>query len=294
MSKSAKSSKSQAPAKVAAPAPVEFNKLIRTTALRIGLPVLAVWIVAILIGHPYGLIGAGVLTLVALGIVGWAYWYMRKSRAVANILQSADITTAEGRKDAMSKLEDKADKGDAAALFAKSQLLMHEDPRKALEVLEQINLDKVMAPIADEARGQRAMIHLLLGEVDRARTLVDAIDLSRHDQIKSRAALAAVVAEAWARSGQGKRAGETLDLFDPENSELTEIKPQLYRARAFATAALSDVKRMRHALRKLRAINPQLLGGFVQKKVHPLLEREARQMLMQTGAVPKKMVRRRM
>ncbi|PIE05870.1 MAG: hypothetical protein CSA75_02485, partial [Sorangium cellulosum] len=226
-------------------------------------------------------------------IVGWAYHYMRKSRAVANILQKANVETAEGRKEAMSQLEGKADKGDTAALFAKSQLLMHEDPRKALEVLEQINLDRVMAPIADEARGQRAMIHLLLGEVDRARALADAIDLSRHDQIKSRAALAAVVAESWARSGQGKRAGETLDLFDPENSELNDIKPQLYRSRAFAAASQSDVKRMKHALRRLRGINPQLLGGFVQKKVHPLLEREARQMLMQSGAVPKKMIRRR-
>jgi len=288
-----KSAKSNSPAKIGAPAPDEFKRLMRTTATRVGLPILAVWVVAILIGHPYVLIGAGVLTLAALGIVGWAYWYLRKGRAVANILQSADMTTAEGRKEAMGKLEGKADKGDTAALFAKAQLLMHEDPRKALEVLEQINLDKVMAPIADEARGQRAMIHLLMGEVDRARTLVDAIDLSRHDQIKSRAALAAVVAEAWARSGQGKRAGETLDLFDPENGEIEEVKPQLYRSRAFAAAAQSDVKRMRHALRRLKAINPQLLGGFVQKKIHPLLEREARQMLVQTGAVPKKMVRRR-
>lgn len=289
----AKPKKSQPAAKIATPAPDEFKKMIRTTATRIGIPVLVMWVVAILIGHPYVLIGAGVLTLVAGGIVGWAYYYLRKSRAVAGILQTADVATAEGRKEAMGKLEEKAGKGDTAALFAKAQLLMHEDPRKALEVLEQINLDKVMAPIADEARGQRAMIHLLMGEVDRARTLVDAIDLSRHDQLKSRAGLAAVVAEGWARSGQGKRASETLDLFDPENGELTEIKPQLYRARAFAAAAQSDTKRMKHALRKLRAINPQLLGGFVQKKVHPLLEREARQMLMQSGAVPKKVVRRR-
>ncbi len=279
--------------KISAPAPAEFNKLIRTTATRVGIPILVVWFIAILVGHPYVLIGAGIITLIALGIVGWAYHYMRKSRAVASILQKANVETAEGRKEAMSQLEGKADKGDTAALFAKSQLLMHEDPRKALEVLEQINLDRVMAPIADEARGQRAMIHLLLGEVDRARALADAIDLSRHDQIKSRAALAAVVAESWARSGQGKRAGETLDLFDPENSELNDIKPQLYRSRAFVAASQSDVKRMKHALRRLRGINPQLLGGFVQKKVHPLLEREARQMLMQSGAVPKKMIRRR-
>ena len=273
-------------------APDDMKKIMRTTGTRVGLFILAIWIVAILIGHPYVLIGAGVLTLLALGAVAWAYQYVRKGRAVANILHSADMSTSKGRRDAMGKLADKANKGDTAALFAKAQLLMHEDPRKALDELEKINLSKVMAPIADEARGQRAMIHLLLGEVDNARALVDAIDLSRHEQIKPRAALAAVVAEAWARTGQSKRACETLDLFDPENHELEEIKPQLYRSRAFATAAQNDVKRMRHALRRLKAINPQLLGGFVQKKIHPLLEREARQMLMQSGAVPKKMVRR--
>jgi hypothetical protein len=135
------------------------------------------------------------------------------------------------------------------------------------------------------------MIHLLLGEVDRARTLVDAIELSRHDNIKSRANLGSVIAETWARTGQAKRACDTLDLFDPEVDDLEELRPQLYRARAFAAAATNDGKRMKLALRKLKAINPQLLGGFVQKKVHPVLEREARQMLMSSGAVPKKMVR---
>ncbi|MCU0694162.1 MAG: hypothetical protein MUF54_22445, partial [Polyangiaceae bacterium] len=166
--------------KLPVPAPDEFKKLVKSTATRIGIPIGVVWIVAILIGHPYFLIGAGVLTLVAIGIVGWAYRYMSKSRAVANILRGADMTTNEGRKAALERLETGAGKGDVASLFAKAQLVMHEDPRKALEVLEQINLDKTLPPIADETRGQRAMIHLLLGEVDRARTLVDGINLSRH------------------------------------------------------------------------------------------------------------------
>lgn len=271
-----------------------MKQLIRTTGVRVGIPVLILWVVALLIGHPYVLIGAGVLTLIAIGLVSWAYWYLRKTRAVAGILQGADMTSSAGRKQALEQLEDKAGKGDSAALFAKAQVLMHEDPKRALEVLEQINLSKVMPAVADEARGQRAMIHLMLGEVDRARPLVDAIDLSRHEQIQSRAALAAVVAEAWARTSQAKRAAETLDLYNPEQEQFKDLRPQLYRARAFACAALSDTKRMRFALRKLAQINPQLLGGFTQKKVHPLLERQARQMLMQSGAVPKKMIRRRM
>jgi hypothetical protein len=273
------------------PDAADINKLMKSAGLRIGIPVLIVWVIAILIGHPVGLILAGVITVAAAGLVGWAYYYMNKSKKVAGILRSADTSTAAGRKEALEQLESGAGKGDAAALFAKAQILMHEDPRKALEVLEQINLDKTLAPVADEARGQRAMIHLLLGEVDRARTLVDAIELSRHDNIKSRANLGSVIAETWARTGQAKRACDTLDLFDPEVDDLEELRPQLYRARAFAAAATNDGKRMKLALRKLKAINPQLLGGFVQKKVHPVLEREARQMLMSSGAVPKKMVR---
>jgi hypothetical protein len=42
-------------------------------------------------------------------------------------------------------------------------------------------------------------------------------------------------------------------------------------------------------------INPQLLGMFVQaKKVHPLLQQEAKQLLMRSGAVQRKMVRQKM
>jgi len=51
-------------------------------------------------------------------------------------------------------------------------------------------LSKAMANVADEARGQRAMIHLMLDEVPPARDLVDGIQLSRHQDAKSRFAQA--------------------------------------------------------------------------------------------------------
>ena len=42
-------------------------------------------------------------------------------------------------------------------------------------------------------------------------------------------------------------------------------------------------------------LSPQLLGMFVgAKKVHPMLQQEAKQILMRSGAVPKKMVRQKM
>jgi hypothetical protein len=69
----------------------------------------------------------------------------------------------------------------------------------------------------------------------------------------------------------------------------------MWRARAFAYAATNDMKGAGRALRKLADMNPHLLGMFVgQKKIHPLLEREAKQIVMKLGVVPRKMVRQRM
>jgi hypothetical protein len=134
------------------------------------------------------------------------------------------------------------------------------------------------------------MIHLMLGEVSAARHLVDGIDLSRHQEPRSRAMLAAVCCEAWARSGNGAKAVETLGLFDPEESTLEQVRPQLYRASAFAYANTNDIKNMRRVLRKLVEIDVRILGGFLTKRTHPLLQKEAKKLLEQSGQVPRKMM----
>ena len=55
------------------------------------------------------------------------------------------------------------------------------------------------------------------------------------------------------------------------------------------------MKAAARALKKLAEINPQLLGMFVAaKKVHPMLQQEAKQQLMRSGAVPRKMVRQKL
>ena len=276
-----------------APQPIDpMANPLKGIGLRVGLPILGLWVVAILIGRDWALIGMGVITVVAAGVVLWVLRFVSKTRQVANIIKGAD--TPEARKEALSQLETNFKKGDTAAIFAKAQLQMHEDRRLALTTLEQIDLGKVMAPVADEARANRAMIHLLLGEPDRARQLVDGIDLGRHQQPKMRATLVAVIGESWARTGQGKKALDSLSVFNPEDAEFGELKPQLYRSLAFAHAAVNDTKGIRQDLRKLMAINPQLLFGFLEKKIHPLLEREAKEMLKRSGVVPKKMVMRRM
>ena len=268
---------------------------LRALLTRLGLILLGVWIllgsIASFVSSPWSqiLIGlAVVLTGAAVAVVVWTLRQAKSARGVASIL--SNVSTDEDRKVALEKLSTNFKKGDTAAIFARAQLELQEDPKKALATLETIDLNKVMAPVADEARGQRAMIHLTQGEVGPARQLADNIDLSRHQDARTRAMLASVVAEAWARSGDAKKATDTLALFDADDPTYEQIKPQLYRAQAFAAAQNADLNTMRRALRKLLAVDVRLLGGFMMKKTHPLLQKEAKKILEQSGQVPKKMM----
>jgi hypothetical protein len=263
---------------------------------RLAIPVVAGWVICglfaavvysptwkiVLIAIP------SVVTLLAAGLVVFALRQAKKASGVANILRN--VQTDADRKTAIEQLESASKKNDPAAVFAKAQLEMQEDPRKALATLERIDLTKVMAPVADEARGQRGMIHLMLGEVSEAKTLVSSIDLKRHQEPRTRALLAAVSAEAWARSGEGKKATETLDLFDPDDATFAELRPQLWRARAFAAVQTNDINTMKRALKKLLAQDARLLGGFMMKRTHPLLQKEAKKLLEQSGQMQRKMV----
>ena len=281
--------------KVSAPDPFSPQN-IKQLALRLGLPLLAVWVIG---GCIAGVtqsktafwIALGIPAVITLGIAGLVVWVVgqaRKAKSVAGLLQN--VETAEDRKAALEKLDAGFKKNDPAAVFAKAQLILQEgDTKKALETLEQIDLARVMAPVADEARAQRAMIHLLIGEVTPARDLVDAIDLSRQQDPKARAMMGSVVAEAWARTGQAKKAADTIALFNPEDSDFEQVATQIHRARAFVYAATGDVKAMKRALKKLLDQDARLLGSFLGKRTHPLLQKEAKQMLQASGQVPRKM-----
>jgi hypothetical protein len=277
------------------PDPLGSGQL-RSLLMRLGLILAGVWI---LFGSIAGFVSSStwstvliaipaLLTVAAIVILVWTLRQAKTARGVASIL--SNVETDEDRKAALEKLSTDFKKGDTAAVFAKAQLELQDDPKKALATLEAIDLNKVMAPVADEARGQRAMIHLTQGEVGPARQLVDNIDLSRHQDARTRAMLASVKAEALARSGDAKKAGEMLSLFDPEEAALDQLRPQLYRAMAYAAAHESDLSTMRRALRKLISIDVRLLGGFMMKKTHPLLQKEAKKLLEQSGQVPKKMI----
>jgi hypothetical protein len=269
---------------------------IRALLGRLAIPVLAGWVLcgsiaafvhsktwkAILLGIP------AVITVLAVGLVIFALRQAKRAQGVASIL--GKVETEEDRKAAIAELEAGSNKKDPAAIFAKAQLELQTDPKQALATLERIDLGKVMGPVADEARGQRALIHLMLGDVSEARTLVSNIDLKRHQEARTRAMLASVSAEAWARGGEAKKALETLGLFDPEDSVYEQLRPQLYRAYAYAYAHTNDLTGMKRMLKKLVAIDPRLLGGFLTKRTHPMMQKEAKKLLEQSGAVPRKMM----
>jgi hypothetical protein len=272
--------------------PVDFKKLY----LRVGGVLALVWVGAIVLVHwsIIPVIVAGVLTVAGAGAAVWLVRYVNKSRELGALLRSGG-DSEEGRKEALRKLETDYKKGDVQATIARAQLEMQEDPRKALATLETVDLAKQLGPVADQVRCTRATIHLQLGELQEARALVDKMELGKQQDVKTRAMFAAVAGEAWGRTGQGKKGLELLEVFNPEDPELGEMRVQMWRARAFAAAGSGDMKTAGRALRKLAEMSPQLLGMFVgAKKVHPMLQQEAKQILMRSGAVPRKMVRQKM
>ncbi len=270
---------------------------LKSMGIRLGIPLVVLWVGAFILNGWIPKAVVGVLTLALGGLALWAVRFARRSRAVAQIVGGAD--TPEARKEALARLETDFKKDDTAAIFARAQLQMQEDPREALKTLEQVDLKKVMAPVADEARIQRAMIHLLLGETEDARNLVDNVDISRHKEAKTRATMAAIIGEAWARSGQAKKAVELLETFDPEDADYVDLRPQLLRSRAFAYAWASNTKQMKQTVRRLSQLNVQYLSGFITRKkhpmgvpprgVHPMLEKEAFDIVSKSGAIPRQM-----
>ncbi|MCL2451091.1 MAG: hypothetical protein FWD17_19265 [Polyangiaceae bacterium] len=269
---------------------------LRKAYLRVGLILAAVWVVSLLALRwtVIPVMVAGGLTVFAVGAAIWVVRWVNRSRELGALLRSATETEA-GRKEALRKLETGYKRGDVQATIARAQLEMQDDPRRALATLEGIDLTKQLTPMADQVRCLRATIHLQLGELQESRVLVDQMEFGKQQDVKTRAMFAAVAGEAWGRTGQAKKAVELLDVFNPDDPEYAEMRVQMWRARAFASAGAGDLKAASRALKKLADLSPQLLGMFVgAKKIHPILQQEAKQIFMRSGAVPRKMIRQKM
>ncbi len=268
----------------------------KKTLKRVGLIVAAAWVIAAMVQSAvktwWPTAVAGTLTVLVAGALIYFMRLLKNQQAIGALLSQAN--SSEGRKDALKRLETEFKKDDVQAVIARSQIEMQEDPKKAISTLETIDLSKQMQPVADQVRTMRAMMHLTQGEAKEARMLVDQVEMSKQQDLRARAMFAAVAAEAWGRTGQAKKGVDVLELFNPDDPELAEFQIQLYRARAFAFAGANDMKSATRAMKKLAEMNPQLLGMFVMgKKVHPLLQREAQQIVARSGGVPRKVVYKR-
>lgn len=282
-----------------ADAMAQARRQVRTLAKVAGGVVVVAWLLAL--GFWSGLestiplfVAAGVTVAVGVG----AFFVRRnlgRSEELGALLGDADLEPEE-RARRIDKLAARVEKGEHAAILAKAQLEMHADPRAALSTLEAADLSKGQKLVLNQIRGMRAMLHLSFGEVKAAREVVESIDLDKTPDLPTRANLAGVIAEAWARSGNPIEADELLAKYDPESKSFRDVRVQIYRARAFIAAHRNDMGRMKRALKDLEDVSVQLLAAFVGgKRVHPLLQKEARRRLERSGAVPRpkiQMVRR--
>ena len=260
---------------------------IRTLAKIVGIALIVIWLIALGfwsgLNSPVPLIIAGVLTLAAAIGAFFVQRNMAKSAALGDLIGDPNMSPEE-RAARIATIQEKVDKGDVSAILTKAQIEMQQDARMALATLESANLEKAPKLVANQVRGMRAMIHLNHGEVQAARKLADDIPLEKTPDPKARANLAGIVAEAWARSGNPIEAGELMEKYDPNAADMSDVKVQLWRARAFSSAHRNDLGGMRKAMKQLQEVSPQLLAVFVgQKRVHPLLAKEARKRLEKAG-----------
>lgn len=235
-----------------------------TVALIIG----ALWLIAAAAETLWVTIVIGVLTLAILGGLAWVYRWAKKQQSkqleMMQMLQAAQASP-EARREVLDKLQ--AEPGanqDAMTKLARAQLEAQEDPDKAIATLESLDLSQIPAQAADEVRGLRVQLYLARNRVKDARAVADEIKAGAGTNAQSKAMLAAVVAEAFARTGKHEEALALLEGIQFGDPELGQIRYLLVFARIFANFASGKKERVRKDMLALAQENPQLLGRFVQ------------------------------
>ena len=253
------------------------------------------WLTALMtvpaIGY-WGVGAVGVLTLVALGFAVYIFRITRKQREILDIMKSA--TGEEGRRAALEKLAGEGSK-DALKAIAHAQLLAQEDPHKALEVLEAIDIAKAPTVVQDEVRSQRAMMYLFMNRPQDARPMVDEMKLERQPEPRAKAKYAAVIAECFARTGKPEEAKKLLDTYKADDAAwAAEVGMLLYRAQVYTYMETKNRGLAKRALDALVQIDANMLAPFVQKGVKPETQKLAMQALADAGLAPRQQVKMRM
>ncbi len=252
------------------------------------------WFTALMMMPAVGYWGLGVvgaLTLAAIGLGIYVLRITRKQREIIDIMKSA--SGEEGRKAALERLA--ADGGkDAMKAIAQAQLLAQDDPDKALAVLEAIDIAKAPSMVQDEIRAQRAMMYLFMNRPKDARPLVDDMKLERQAEPRAKAKYAALMAECFARTGKETEAKKLVDEFKADDSRwVSEVGPLLYRAQVYTYVQTKNRGLAKKALAALIAVEPNMVGPFVQKGVKPELQKLAFEALAEAGMAPRPQMKMR-
>jgi hypothetical protein len=235
-----------------------------TIALIIG----ALWLIAAAAGTTWVTVTIAVLTVALLGGLTWVYFWAKKQQKkqldMLNLMQAAQ-ESPEARRQVLSQLQaEPAGSQDVMTKLARAQLEAQEDPDKAILTLESLDISQVPGQAADEVRGLRVQLYLARNRIKDARAVADEIKAGAGTNGQSKAMLAAVVAEAFARTGKHDQALALLEDLNFQDPELGQIKYLLLFGRIFANFAAGKKERVRKDMVALASENPQLLGRFVQ------------------------------
>lgn len=240
----------------------------------------AVWAFAINTGSTVLLIIVGVLTVILAGLMVFAYRMFRKQKRVVELLQGS-VQSPEARRDALAKLSAQKDAGSPVNLFARAQLQAADDPSGALALLDKIELKDYPAQMQDDVSLLRVQLCLGTGKTAEARKSADLINLDNPQRAEMRPMAAAIVAEAWARTGKSKEALKLLESIEYPKDNREQIEIQARVARIFARFAAGQRGATRNELNALANVDPNHLGRFVmpQFRAHPELQKLARSIL---------------
>ena len=281
-------------AEAAAPAPAPPTGFSRKSLLWVGGITLAIWAFAVNTGSMILMIIVGVLTLILLGVLFWAWRMIKKQRGMISLLQGA-TASADARKGAYDQLSADKDAGSPMKLFARAQLLAGDDPKGALKLLEGTELKKFPAAMQDDVSLLKAQIYLGSGRTKDARACADVMNLDNPQRKEIRPLAAAIVAEAWARTGKSKEALALIDTIEYPKKDAEQIMLQARIAKVFAKFAAGQRQGARTEMVSLADDDLNNLGRFIlpQFHVHPELQKLAEQVMKQHPAARKQVKTKR-
>lgn len=252
----------------------------RKNLVIIAVVTLAVWAFAIQTGSTVLMIVVGVLTLALAGILIWAFRALRKQRGLVSLLQGA-TDSPEARREALAKLSEGKDASSPTNLFARAQLMAADDPKAALKLLEPVELKAFPPAMQDDVALLKTQLYLGMGRTQDASRAASSMNLDNPERKEIRPYAAAIVAEAWARTGKPKEALALLDTIELPKKNAEQIALQARIARVFAKFASNQRGPARSELTALAAEDVNHLGRFLspQFRVHPELQKLARQVL---------------